>query len=67
MAGVSSVAGASSLSSSGVSSVSKFSSLISGCSAFNSDKASSAKLGFLFSGILLVLFDGNIATPLLET
>ena len=62
----SSSTGASSLNSSGASSVSKFSSLISGCSAFNSDNASSAKLGFLTSGILLVLFDGRIATPLFE-
>ena len=46
-AGVSSAVGASSLNSSGAYSVSRFSSLISGCSAFNSDKASSAKLGFL--------------------
>ena len=47
--------GASSLNSRGASSVSRFSSLISGCSAFNSDSASSAKLGFFTSGILLVL------------
>ena len=66
-AGVSSAAGASSLNSSGASSVSRFSSLISGCSAFNSYIASSARLGFLTSGILLVLFEGNIATPLFET
>ena len=59
--------GTSSLNSSGASSVSKFSSLISGCSAFNSDNASSAKLGFLTSGILRVLFEGSIATPLLDT
>ena len=63
----SSSTGASSLNSSGASSVSKFSSLISGCSALSSDKASSAKLGFLTSGILLVLFDGRMATPLFET
>ena len=42
---------ASSLNSSGASSLSKFSSFISGCSAFNSDNASSAKLGFFDSGI----------------
>ncbi len=59
--------GTSSLNSRGASSVSKFSSLISGCSAFSSERASSAKLGFFASGILLVLFEGNIATPLLET
>ena len=63
---MSSAAGASSLNSRGSSSFSKFSSLISGCSDFNSDKASSAKLGFLTSGILLVLFEGKIATPLFE-
>ena len=60
---------ASSFNSRGASSVSKFSSLISGCSAFNSEIASLAKLldaGFLISGILLVLFEGKIATPLLE-
>ena len=58
---------ASSLNSRGSSSLSKFSSFISGYSAFSSDSASSAKLGFLTSGILLVLFDGSIATPLLDT
>ena len=62
----SSAAGTSSFNSSGASSVSRFSSLISGCSFFNSDRASSAKLGFLTSGILLVLLDGNIAIPLFE-
>ena len=59
----------SSLSSRGASSFSKFSSFISGCSAFSSDNASLAKLlcsGFFASGILLVLFDGKIATPLFE-
>ena len=66
-AGVSSATAASSLNSSGASSVSRFSSLISGCSAFNSYKASSAKLGFLTSGVLLVLFEGSMAIPLFET
>ena len=63
---LSSSTGASSFNSRGASSFSKFSSLISGCSAFSSDKASSAKLGFLTSGILRVLFEGKIATPLFE-
>ena len=66
---LSSSTGASSFNSRGVSSDSKFSSLISGCSAFNSERASLAKLlpvDFLTSGILRVLFEGKIATPLFE-
>ena len=42
-----------------------------GCSEFNSDKASLARLlssglAILVSGIFLDLFEGNIATPLFE-
>ena len=42
--------------------------LIWGCSDLSSDKASLAKLLVDFwSGVLLVLFEGNTAIPLFET